>query len=92
MTKSDALNLAEHNARYKHGQWFAWEDRRGEWHASGMMTEPLKAVACEVKPNSRIYCIGGGGKNSMVFHRYGCSLVDLFLRNSEAEKSGFRPK
>lgn len=83
MTKAHAMQQAEHKARFKHGEWFVWMHKSGEWYASPRANASLvEDAALNVDRGSKVYLIGGGGPHSMVFNRFGADILDLWERNA----------
>jgi hypothetical protein len=82
LTKSTALDKAKHYARYRHGDWFVWQHKSGEWYV-GRRTNAVQVqdAADNVKPESKVYSIGGGGPHSMTFVRYGSNIVQMWARS-----------
>jgi hypothetical protein len=84
MTKAEALKAAEHNARYRHGEWFVWTDTRGEWNVSKRsIVTALRDAAEQVDPASHIYLCGGGGPHSMSYSRFSPNILPMWVRNAE---------
>jgi hypothetical protein len=61
-----------------------WEDCEGEFHAFKMDDKSVIDANGKVKPDSKVFLIGGGGPHSMVFHRFGASIIRMWARNAEA--------
>lgn len=82
LTYSAAMESAKHKARYRHGEWFVWQHKAGEWYASNKAhAASIEDAALNVDPTSKVYLIGGGGPLSMVFTRFGADIIQMWERN-----------
>lgn len=83
LTKAAALAKAGHNARYRHGQWFAWQHKSGEWYVGKIgHLATLEDAVLNVVANSKVYLIGGGGPLSMVFSRMNSGVLRIWEKNA----------
>lgn len=86
MTKAAALKKAEHNARYRHGTWFVWMHKSGEWYC-GKQThaDTLEDAALNVKEGSKVYYTPAAAPGSPVtFSIVGAGIIQMWANNAKA--------
>lgn len=84
LTHAAALTSARRNAKYRHGEWFAWQHTSGEWYVSSTShVASLEDAELNVIPGSKIYAIGGGGRHSMVFFRWSAAIIKNWISNAK---------
>jgi len=75
-----ALNQAKHNVRYKHGEWFVWMHKSGEWYCSNRRNvSVVEDAELNFKRGTKVYFIGEGYSDH--FTTCNANIIIMWSRN-----------